>query len=406
MARVLHVVASVDQASAGVGAAVSGLCTALAARTGDGLGTDVTLAATASGAPRFPVEKSVRQLLFPLSPLVRQLLFSSKFKRGLEQILSDEPPDLVHVHGLWLGEPHLGCQLARKYGIPYVLSPHGMLMKWALAHHHLRKSLSWSVYQKRDCQAASALIVTGTHEARDMEVLRLKAPAYVVPNGIELPPPGVEVMRRSGAVRQVLFFGRIHPVKGLMNLVRAWAELKKARPHAPAALPWRLVIAGIDECGFVKDLEAEAVRCGLTIKKYNDRNEDAEPDIVFSPGASGDARWQLYAESDLFVLPSFMENFGIVAGEALACGVPVVASETTAWQQLGEKRCGWTVKPEQGALASGLREAMGREDCERREMGVTGRQLVLESYTWPKVASAMKAVYENVLNRAGKGRSC
>src|SRR5262249_15143302 len=115
-----------------------------------------------------------------------------------------------------------------------------------------------------------------------------------------------------------------------------------------------------------------------------------------------DQKWALYEKADLFVMPSKSENFGIAIAEAMACGVPVITTRGTPWEELVTHRCGWWIEPNPVALADALRHALSLSDAERHEMGRRGRQLIESKYTWPRVAGEMKSVYEWVLGLGPK----
>jgi glycosyltransferase involved in cell wall biosynthesis len=156
-------------------------------------------------------------------------------------------------------------------------------------------------------------------------------------------------------------------------LVRAWGRV---RPEG-----WDLVIAGPDENGHRREVEAEVERQGLG-------------DMVSFPGpVRGEEKWTLYRESDLFVLPTHSENFGIVVAEALASGVPALTTTGAPWSVLEDESCGWWVDPNVGALTDALSKAVGCTDDERLAMGQRGRALVEEQYSWAEVVSSIREMY-------------
>jgi glycosyltransferase involved in cell wall biosynthesis len=182
--------------------------------------------------------------------------------------------------------------------------------------------------------------------------------------------------------RTVLFLGRIHPIKGLSDLVKAWAMV---RPPG-----WRVVIAGDGDKNHQAQLEAEIRERGLS------------GEFSFVGPVTGDSKWVWYREAALFVLPSHSENFGIVVAEALACGVPVITTRGTPWEDLNAHRCGWWTDIGPEALAKALREATTQPVAGRVEMGTRGKRLVEEKYTWPGIAAQMHRVYSWMLGQAPK----
>jgi glycosyltransferase involved in cell wall biosynthesis len=179
-----------------------------------------------------------------------------------------------------------------------------------------------------------------------------------------------------------LFLSRIHPVKGLLHLVQAWASV---RPQG-----WKVVLAGADADGYRAELQAAI------------HNHHLNADFQSIGQVDGEKKWELYRSADLFVLPSHTENFGLAVAEALACGVPVITTRATPWKELPVHGCGWWVDVGAHPLAEALREATAMTDEKRRAMGERGRQLIEQKYTWSAAAQKMMAVYEWMLKGGSK----
>jgi glycosyltransferase involved in cell wall biosynthesis len=224
------------------------------------------------------------------------------------------------------------------------------------------------------------LHVTSDQERSNLAAFIPDAPIALIGNGIDLPDAaslafsGAEV--RSG-IRQALFLGRLHPVKGLPLLLRAW--------HLAAPVNWRLVIAGPDEMGHRELLEGEVARLGLA------------DDVTFTGPVTGVAKTQLLAESRLFVLPSYSESFGMAAGEALAHGLPVLTTKNVPWPQIEDLACGWRVDSTVEALAAALAEATNCQDRQLAEMGRRGRMLITDDFGWDKITESFIGLYSNML---------
>lgn len=161
-------------------------------------------------------------------------------------------------------------------------------------------------------------------------------------------------------------------------LLDAWARL------APDG--WRLVIAGNDDSNHLPEVQAKIAAHAL-----QDQVEVVGP--LF-----GEAKEEAYRDADLFVLPSYSENFGIVVAEALGYGVPVLTTTGCPWQELEAHGCGWWVEPTSEGIESGLNQALGTKNEELSAMGARGRALVEEKYQWPGIAERMLEFYDWLSN--------
>ena len=302
--------------------------------------------------------------------------WSPRLGTAIQQICQESHIDLLHGHGVWLPANHTCSKIARDLRLPLVITPHGMLTQWSFHHKHLKKRLAWKIYQKRDLESARVVHVTAMSEGDDLRVLGYKGPLAIISNGVDI-PEWKEQPRIQKEIRTALFVSRIHPKKGLLNLVDAWSRVKPK--------DWRMVVAGPDEGGYSVVVQRAIREKGL---------ED-----VFSLQGPvfGEDLKELYRRADLFILPTFNENFGIAVAEALAFGIPVITTQGTPWGELVEKDCGWWVPVGVEPLIPALKQATESSMERLREMGKRGRKLVEERYTWPVVAQRMKTLYEWVL---------
>ena len=290
------------------------------------------------------------------------------------------PCDVMHIHGLWSGLVHTAARYAKANCIPVVWSTHGMTAPWSMRHKLWKKLPAWLLYQKRDLLSASAIHCTTKQEVEWNTKLGLKK-CFVVPLGTE-----VKIQcPRNGCRRErhLLFVGRLYPVKGLVNLIRAWSLVRGS--GSEGVNTWKLRIVGPDQAGHRAELETlvTKLRMGGSVEFVGPKfGVDLEAE---------------YAECDSLVLPSFTENFGGVIVDALAHGKPCIASTFTPWHELCERECGWWVSNEPGGLATAIQEMIALDDVRRHEMGMRGRALVEEKYRWDAVVKAMMKGYEEVL---------
>lgn len=290
-------------------------------------------------------------------------------------------PNVIHDNGIWWSHNRAIARYARRHSIPRLVSPRGMLEPWARQHKRLRKALAWRLYQRRHLLTASALHATSPQELESLAALFPSHPARMIGNGLDMPPLdkcafGDEP--RADGRRQALFLGRLHPVKGLPMLVAAWQQ---AHPG------WRLVLAGPDEGGHRQELEHLIAAAGLV------------DEIEFAGPVRGDEKDRLFATSQLFVLPSHSESFGMSIGEAFAHALPVITTKNVPWPQIGEAHCGWRVPATPEGLASALREATACETDDLAAMGRRGRALVSREFGWERITDQFIAFYEGLLSR-------
>jgi glycosyltransferase involved in cell wall biosynthesis len=296
--------------------------------------------------------------------------------------ISSFAPQLLHSNGIWSGFCHRVTCFARQREIPLVISPRGMLEPWALKHKAWKKKAAWLLYQKRDLQRAIAFHATAESEAHHIRELGFRQPIAVIPNGVE---PIAYHEQDTGLThrskQRALFLSRLHPKKGLPMLLEAWAALQPSS--------WELVIAGNDHDG-QRDMEQLAASLGL------------QNSVRFIGPAYSENKHTLYRESDLFILPSHSENFGIVVAEALQYGLPVITTTGTPWEELHTHQCGWWVSPDVETISTALKQAFSTPTEQLRQMGRNGQVLVQQKYMWPHIARNMLSFYHWVLGTSHK----
>lgn len=297
----------------------------------------------------------------------------------VEVVMSDaefSQCDIMHIHGLWDALLHKACRYAIKNNIPIVWSTHGMTAPWAMRHKRWKKFLPWRLYQKGDLNLAAAIHCTTELETGWNKMLGFKN-CFVAPLGTQLPEIHSPAQTHNSK-HTLLFVGRIYPVKGLVNLIKAWSLCNVDG--------WKLRIVGPDQAGHKAELSVLVKELGLCAS------------VEFAGPRYGEELSQEYDCCDCLVLPSFTENFGATIVDALAHGKPCIASSFTPWRELTEYGCGWWVSNESKVLASAINEMVAMPDAARRQMGTRGRMLVEEKYTWDAVVKKLVRAYEEVLN--------
>ena len=314
-----------------------------------------------------------------LSPLPRPSAGLRLHDGSLRRLIETFRPDVLHDNGLWLAHNHRLARMGRALGLPRVVSTRGMLEPWARSHRRWKKWAAWRLYQKGDLDWAAALHATSSAEAGNLKGLGLRPAVVTIANGMDLPEPTRSPRPRTGE-RTALFLGRIHPVKGLPVLMEAWGRV---RPEG-----WRLIVAGPDEGGHRKEVEAAVRAAGIGEA------------VSFVGAVMDEAKAALFGEADLLILPSHTESFGMAVAEALAHGVPALVSTAAPWPMLERQGCGWLAAPTAAALADALSRAVATEPETLKRMGEAGRALIAAEFGWPRVASQFLALYDSVVGKA------
>lgn len=371
--RLLHVVPTYLPATRYGGPiyAVHGLCRALAARghdidvfttNVDGPGdSDVPL-----GVPVALDGVSIRY--FPST--YRRLYYSPRMRHALNELVAGY--DAVHLHSVFLWPTYAAARTARRRGVPYIVSPRGMLVPDLIARKsRFAKNLWIRAVERRTFANAASVHFTARVEWEAAAQISIPLPSpVVIPNGIEL-PPAVLTPRLPDTL---LFLGRINWKKGLDRLLDA----VKAVPGV------KIIIAGNDEEGLTPVLLAQAQHNGI-----GDR-------IDFRGPVSGAAKEELMRTSTALVLPSLSENFGNVVLEAMAVEMPVVVTpEVGLAADVAIAGAGIVTSNLPEPLAAAI-HALLSDSGARAEMGRRGRALVEARFTWERVASEMEQLYLRV----------
>ena len=394
--RVLHVVPTYFPAVRYGGPiySVHALCQGLAAA-----GHEVHVFTTSVDGPgdsTVPHDRSVDldgvQVHYFRSRWLRRLYYSADLATQLGWMAGDF--DIMHLHSVFLFPTWAGARAAVRAGVPYVLSPRGMLIRELIRRRSSATKLAWIyLIERGNLERAARIHLTSEEERRALVELGLAlAPTTVIPNGVDAPvccsPDAISADVRALVAEgfDILSFGRINWKKGLDRLIRAMAEVPDARA----------LIAGHDEDGLAVNLKSVAEECGV-----GDR-------IRFLPRQiTGADKEALFACARLFALPSLSENFGNVVAEAMIRGLPVVVSERVGAAEIVVASGGGVVVrggPQDfaAALASVL-----HSNERRAAMGAAGASYARERLAWDAIARMFGDLYRNIAaaSRAG-ARHC
>ena len=303
--------------------------------------------------------------------------------------------NIVHIHGIWDPRLHQVAVMCRAAKVPYIIAPRGMLEPWSLKQKWFKKRIARFLYQDKDLKCAAALHATAESEAAQFRKLGFKNSVIISPNGVNVPKG--EGKREEGIGKRVLFLSRMHPKKGVLELVEAIKRVVTGGVEEWRS-KWRVELVYTVNGDFEREYEAKV--------KAKVKELGLEDQFIFTGPLNDEAKWEAYRRADLFVLPTYSENFGIVVAEALWAGVPVITTKGTPWRELETEKCGWWIDlPAEGqgcsawnALDAALSASFLLPNSERIKMGQGGRKLVEDKYTWEAVCAAMTQGYKEVLN--------
>lgn len=311
---------------------------------------------------------------------------------ALSSALEGANLDLLHTHGLWMYPSVAGWRWSKRGHRPLVVSPRGMLDPWAVQNSAWKKRLAGVVFEKAHLRRAACIHALCRSEYESIRKYGLGNPVAVIPNGVSLPDPQrvpsnpewAASLPASSTV--LLFLGRIHPKKGLVHLLYAWAE---ARRRAPAtADSWFLVVAGWDQGGHLTDLNRLAEELGI------------HQSVRFVGPQFGEQKSASLTRADSFILPSFSEGLPMAVLEAWSHRLPVLMTPQCNLPEGFRAEASIRMEPERVSIATALITLFKLSEGDRLEMGQRGRRLVEERFTWPIVAEQMRDVYAWALGQA------
>jgi glycosyltransferase involved in cell wall biosynthesis len=312
---------------------------------------------------------------------------SLPFRKWIAGHVSDY--DLVHVHVMFSYTSNSAARFARGLGVPYLISPHGVLNGWGMKNRRrLIKALSFQFVEKPILRYAAAMHYTSRAEQREAEQAGATAPAAVIPLGIDttvlknLPGPETFLNRFPQAKGRtlILFLSRLDAKKGLDLLLPVFAETRRKHPLAV------LVIAGSGEEGYVAGLRDHADRLGLT------------GDIIWTGFLGGVDKLSALAAATVFILPSYSENFGIALMEAMAAGLPCLTTPGVALAEDVQARAAdvlMVVPAEVKPLAAALGQLLG-DAALRARLGANAKRMAAGQFTISSMGAAFKKLYAEI----------
>lgn len=391
--KIVQIVPSISLIYGGPSQMVLGLSAALAAQ-----GMEVTVLTTDSNGDsgqtpldvplNTPVEQDGYQIrYFHCSPF-RRYKFSIDLLGWLSTHSSEF--DIAHIHALFSPISTAAATVARYKQLPYILRPLGTLDPADLRKKKQLKKLYAALLERHNLAGAAAIHFTSNQEAKVSERFGTQTKDLVIPLGVRPPQPPLlrgeyEGVRADLGISDdqllVLFMSRIDPKKGLDLLIPALERL------------------------LIKDCDFYFVLAGTNPQDPN-YEQQIQQQIKTSTIASrttitgfvkGELKAALLEEADVFVLPSYYENFGIAVAEAMVAGTPVVISDQVhIWEEIKDAEAGWVCACEVEALTNTLREAL-RDTAELRRRGANAQDYALKNYSWDAIAQTMIQAYRQIV---------
>jgi len=316
----------------------------------------------------------------------RQWFYCSGLYRAL---LNSEPaPDIIHAHMLWDYSTFAAWRVAKKKAVPFIVTPHGTINEsWRQSGLH--KKLYNRIILQRMFSDASCVHALNEREKQSLLSYGVNCPIKIIPNGVE--SRILQIQRNQGAVetiypdlkgkKRILFMGRLWPEKGVDLLVSAWADISKSHKD------WVLILAGPDYRGYESVLRNTVEKAGL------------EKTVKLVGTIEGPTKEAFLAGSDVFVLPSRSEGFSMSILEALGSGLPVIYTRQCNFPEVSNTGAGIEIEYNCSSLRKALKKILNSTESERLSMGIRGKHLVSERYTWETISSSFASLYHFLVER-------
>ena len=386
--KILYVIPSYEPAWAGGGTvtATSELCRVLAAK-----GIDITVYTTDAdgkgGHLSVPLNEPVKlggvKVWYFHSDFGLGDFYSRSLARQLKETVKEF--DLVHVSAIWQWHQLEVYKWCRKMNVPYMITPNGSFRTWSWNHNKIKKRVYWYLFGKKTLKNAVALHFTTQAEKREFLCsfpFFNNIPNFIIPNGISLDKKAKmkdirKLLKIPCNTFLILFLGRIYREKGIEFILKALGKMKNDN--------FRFLIVGPAETGYGNFL------------KLLSRNLGIDKKVIWYGAVTKDEIWDFYYASDIMVLTSHSENFGMTVVEAMHCGIPVLISKNVGiWEEVVNDGAGIAVDLEVNIIVNELKKLLANPPL-LKKMSENARRAVEDRYDINKVAFFMIKAYEDIL---------
>jgi len=384
--KILHVIPALAYGFGGPTQAVLEICKGLVK-----YGTDVTIFTTNADIKKkldVPINKEVNldgiKIFYFSIDFFHRYKFSFDLIDAIKKKIKDF--DIIHIHSLFQFPTLISSYYARKFNKPYIIRPLGQLDPFLLRRHRLRKLFDLYILERKNIEYANYLHFTTEEEEKLARKSGLKFSSFVLPLGIDLEnfknlPDWGEFRKKYPETKDkriILFLGRISFKKGLDILIEAFYQLCKIREDI------HLVIAGPDDEGY-------GAKIKTLVKKRNILDK-----VTFTGMLLGKDKLSAFRDSDIFVLPSYSENFGLAVIEAMVCGLPVVISnKVNLYPYIQNREAGIVVEPEEFSLYNGLKKILD-DPVLSLKLKENARMLIREKFSIDRIIPQLVDIYKKL----------
>jgi len=299
--------------------------------------------------------------------------------------------NIVHQHGIWVPVSILTLEANKHYNTNVIIQPHGYLEPYRLNLSKIKKKLAYLFYEKKNIEQSRLLVACSFEEYSNLKNIFPKKDIAIIPNGVSesfynaiANNDYFKNLKYCGR-KNLLFLSRIHPLKGLERLLSAYSRIdSKIRNQ------WNIIIAGVDQNNHSSYLKKLAI--DLKINQ----------NVFFEGEKFNSKKVNIMSSADLFILPTYSENYGIVVAESLARGVPVLTTKGAPWGLLEKHGCGFWVDNHEDGIKLGLEKAMETPNDKLKLMGKIGRSVAKNYFLWDRIVYKTIELYSWLMGETEK----
>ena len=334
-----------------------------------------------------------RDSWLPLKPLCHKVAGYKPIgysKTYLPSLMSSEA-NVGHIHSLWSYTSYALYQWAKNKNRPYVLTPNGMLDKWALNNSKWKKKPALFLFMNRVLENAACIQVNTRHEYNCVREFGLKNPVCLVTNGVLIPDLNKkyvapwEKLEKAKNKKILLYLSRVHPKKGIDFMLEAWKNILVENENSAS---WHLVLVGFK---FNNDPYENKLISYIDENGLNDS-------VSLIEGQYGTDMQACYANCTAYILPSLSEGVPIAVLNAWSFAKPSLITPECYLPEGFEANACIKISPDAAGTQQGISEMLNLSENELKQFGQRARTLAEEKFSWTAIANQLQEVYEWILN--------